>query len=71
VAVEALLNLGVKFDELPKLPDNIRTEWLESYLKGKSNLISRDYKEAIKNFKNLDSNVKKIISYFKIIKHIF
>ena len=29
VAVEALLNLGVKFDELPKLPDNIRTEWFD------------------------------------------
>jgi hypothetical protein len=32
VAVEALLNLGVKFDELPKLPDNIRTEWFDLIL---------------------------------------
>lgn len=56
VAYEALLNLGVKIEELPKLPDNIRSEWLDTYLKGKNNLVSRDYKEAIKNFKNLDSS---------------
>lgn len=63
VAYEALLNLGVKLDELPKPPDNIRSDWLEAYLKGKSNLITRDYKESIKNFKNLDSTVLDIITF--------
>ena len=58
VAIEALLNLGVKLEDLPKLPPNISTEWLNMYIKGKSNLISRDYKEAIKSFKTLDYNVE-------------
>ncbi|RNA21357.1 anaphase-promoting complex subunit 7-like [Brachionus plicatilis] len=57
VAIEALLNLGLKMDDLPKMPSNISTDWLNIYLKGKSNLISRDYKEAIKSFKTLDSNL--------------
>ena len=39
-------------------------------MKGKSNLISRDYKEAIKNFKNLDSNVKKNLLFYKLAKKI-
>jgi len=39
-------------------------------LKGKSNLISRDYKEAIKNFKNLDSNVKNNLLFYKLEKKI-
>ena len=30
---------------------------MNSYLKGKCNLISRDYKEAISTFKNLDLSV--------------
>ena len=39
-------------------------------MKGKSNLISRDYKVAIKNFKNLDSNVKKNLLFYKLAKKI-
>ena len=56
VAIEALLNLGVKLENLPKLPSNMNTDWLNAYLQGKSHLISREYKDAIKVFKNMDSS---------------
>jgi hypothetical protein len=57
VAIEELLNLGVKLDELPKIPTNMNSEWLSTYLKGKSHLVSREYKEAIKHLKTIDLNV--------------
>lgn len=56
VAIEALLSLGVKLEELPKIPTNMNTEWLNTYLKGKSHLVSREYKEAIRSLKTLDAN---------------
>lgn len=56
VAIEALLTLGVKLDELPKIPCNLSTEWTKTYIKGKSHLVSREYKEAIKNLKSIDMN---------------
>ena len=55
--MEALLNLGVKLDELPKSAVQANSEWLNIYLKGKSNLINREYKEAIKTFKAIDTTV--------------
>lgn len=67
VAIEALLSLGLKMDDLPKIPSNISTDFLNMYLKGKSNMICRDYREAIKSFKTLDSNVtfQKSMNLFK------
>jgi len=54
MAIEALLTLGVKLDELPKIPCNMNPEWLNRYLKGKSHLESREYKESIKCWKSID-----------------
>ena len=31
VAIDALLNLGLKIDELPKLPPSVNVEWLVKY----------------------------------------
>lgn len=56
IAIEALLSLGVKLDELPKIPSNMSTEWLNTYLKGKSHIVAREYKEAIKSLKVIDTN---------------
>ena len=55
VSIEALINLGVKYDELTKICSHSNIEWLNSYIKGKCHLVAREYKEAVANFKNLDS----------------
>lgn len=57
VAIEALLSLGVKLDDLPKLPANTNADWLNSVVKAKSQVVSRDFKDAIKSVKSLDTNV--------------
>jgi len=54
VALDALLSLSVKIDELPKLPASVNVEWLNLYIKGKSHLHAREYKEAIQHFMHLD-----------------
>ena len=56
-AVDSLLNMGIKLEHIPKGPSNMNIDWLNSFLKGKSHLISRDYKDAVKIFKKIDSNV--------------
>ena len=61
VAIEALLNLGVKLDDLPKLPGNMNADWLNSVVKAKSQVISRDFKDAIKSVKSLDTSVRALI----------
>lgn len=58
VAIEALLNLGVKLDDLPKLPGNMNADWLNSVVKAKSQVISREFKDAIKSVKSLDTSVR-------------
>jgi tetratricopeptide (TPR) repeat protein len=54
VSIEALLNLGIKYEELTKICTHANTEWLNLYIKGKSNIIAREYKEAVSTFKTLD-----------------
>ena len=57
VAIEALLNLGLKLDDLLKMLPNLNVDWLNSVVKAKSHVISRDFKDAIKSIKSLDTNV--------------
>jgi outer membrane protein assembly factor BamD (BamD/ComL family) len=45
----------VKYDELAKICSHTNIEWLNAYIKGKTQLAAREYKEAVSSFKNLDS----------------
>jgi anaphase-promoting complex subunit 7 len=57
VAVESLLKLGIRSDDIiNKIPDNLTIDWLISFIIGKGNLIYRENKSALKLFKNLDTN---------------
>ena len=69
MAIEALLNLGVKLKDLPKSSVQENSEWLKIYLKGKSNLINREYKEAIKTFKAIDTSVIFLL-YLSILSNL-
>ena len=60
VATEALLNLGVKLDDMPNKSStstNVNVDWLNTVIKAKSQVISREFKDAIKSIKSLDTNV--------------